>query len=346
MLSARRLRPGTALLACLATALGLTACTASAAASAPASVSYLAKGPSAVALLRWAPASGGGVSGTLVLDTVSGAVPHEIISAKSYPLAGRVRSGSVTFTAAGSTEHGTLAGTVLTLASPLPGGVAVPGGFSRAAPSSYDQAVAALRDRVRLSDGAEPSAAGLAAAYRATIQARHVLVRNLFALRDDRRLAHNDLELTRTAEQGALAAARPPAHPVLACDDAVEVSLDAEYVADEATGMISDRQTFSQDLPLLTSARTALVIALRAAVTQARSDRSGPPVVIAPARAMARNVVRSSRLFLARAIGAADYYIRSMNRSVMQAYAGSAAASRAGDCHTASSPPPPLRQID
>jgi hypothetical protein len=338
MLSVRRLRPWTVALGCLATALAAAACTASSAAAAPPSVNYLASGPSGVALVQWSAIAGGGVRGTLVLTAVSGAAPHETISARKYPLVGHLRSGSVTFTAGGSTEHGTLAGGVLTLESPLPGGAAGLGRLTEVALASYDRAVAALRSRARQADdGGQSAVTRLAAAYRATIQARHVLVRNLYTLRNDRRLARNDLELTQTAEQSALDAAAGQ-HPVLACDDAVQVALDAEYVADEATGMMADLDTFSLALPPLTSSRSALVAALRA-VSRARPPGSWS------ARVKARNVRRSSRLFFARAIAAANYDIRSVNRSVAAAYAQSTSASQAGDCHSASAPPAPLHQL-
>jgi hypothetical protein len=338
MPSTRRLRPWTVLLGCLATTVALAACTASAASSPP-SVSYLASGPSAVTLVQWAATAGGSIRGTLVVDAVSGFAPHETISARSYPLTGRIRRNSVTFAAAGSTDHGSVSGGVLTLASPLPGSA---DRLTAAAAAGYDQALAALRNRARQANGGGQSlAARLVAAYRATIQARHVLVRNLYTLRDDRRLARNDLLLTRTAEQTAISAAAA-SHPVLACDDAVQVDLDAEYVADEATGMVSDLQTFRLDLPPLSNSRAALVTAL---LDIARAGPAGRSATLAPAIAKAVNVRRSSRVFLARAIGVANYYVRSVNRSVVAAYAESAVASWAGNCHSASAPPPPLQPL-
>jgi hypothetical protein len=342
MPSTRRLRPWTVLLGCLGTALAVAACTASSAVSSPPSVSYLASGPSAVTFVQWAATADGSIRGTLVVDAVSGLAPHETVSARSYPLTGHISRHSVTFAAAGSTDHGSVSGGVLTLASPLPGAVTGADRLTETAPTGYDQALAALRDRARQANGGNPSlAARLLAAYRATIQARHVLVRNLYTLRNDRRLARNDLLLTQTAEQTAISATAT-SHPVLACDDAVQVGLDAEYVADEATGMVSDLQTFRLDLPPLTDSRAALITALR---NIARTGSAGQSATLGPAIAKAKNVRRSSRVFLARALSAANYDIRSVNRSVVAAYAESAVASWAGDCHSASAAPPPLPPV-
>jgi hypothetical protein len=342
MPSTRRLRPWTVLLGCLGTTLAVAACTASSAASSPPPVSYLASGPSAVTLVQWAATAGGSIRGTLVVDAVSGLAPHETVSARSYPLTGRIRRHSVTFAAAGSTDHGSVSGGVLTLASPLPGAAAGADRLTAVASAGYDQALAALRNRARQANsGGQSLAARLLAAYRATIQARHVLVRNLYTLRNDRRLARNDLLLTQAAEQTAISAAAT-SHPVLACDDAVQVDLDAEYVADEATGMASDLQTFRMDLPPLTSSRAALITAMR---DVAGAQPVGQSAALTPTIAEAKNVRRSSRLFLARAISMANYDIRSVNRSVAAAYAESAVASWAGNCHSASAPPPPLQPV-
>lgn len=140
--------------ACAAAALLLAAagCSGSDASSGPAS--YLAVSGSNVAFIQWRPASHGRLSGMLTEGSAGGSGSAQRLSIASAPFTGTMTRNSVRLTFAvpyflRAHAHGTLNGSVLTLAVPQSDGTIKRAKFSQADKADYNRAISVLRTKVR-----------------------------------------------------------------------------------------------------------------------------------------------------------------------------------------------------
>lgn len=182
---------------------------------------------------------------------------------------------------------------------------------------------------------AGPGGASLAAAARTVRHDQTVLQRGREALQGDVLLAATRLHAARLAEQRVLREAPGHANAPRVCDDAVIVNQDAVGVTADSAGLTDDLDTLGQYLAPLRADAASLAAALRdAAVGGTRT---------AGTVNSARRTLAAARRDLHSATAEANHALDSVNHAVAEAYAYSAAASRAGGCDSAAPPPAPLR---
>src|SRR5258708_30820535 len=108
--------------AVVATALGTALAIAACGGSSRPAPGYLAVNGAHVDFIQWKPTSGSNVRGTLRVESASGTVPREKMSANSYPFTGAIHGNSVTLTFSGpgtrARIRGRLQGGALTLQLP------------------------------------------------------------------------------------------------------------------------------------------------------------------------------------------------------------------------------------
>ena len=146
----------------LGTALTIAACGGS---SRPAP-GYLAVNGAHVDFIQWEPTSGSNVRGTLKVESVSGTVPRERMSANSYPFTGTIHGNSVTLTFNGpgtkARIRGRLQGGALTLPVPQAKSAIPPGSLTQSDTTDYNAATAGLNRGIQHANSFAEKARGQA----------------------------------------------------------------------------------------------------------------------------------------------------------------------------------------
>ncbi len=245
--------------------LGLVACGGS---SGP--QSFMSVSSSGVAFIQWQPDStGNGIQGTITADSVSWNPPDyktESLSVNSYPVTGRINGSSVTLDLAGSTIYGTLSGSTLTLNSlNTSSGSIQASTFTQADTSAYNQAVAALRRKIRQANLVAAQAQAAQQRQQKDNQDLQTTQNDLATLQQDEGNFNGDLSAlagdVKQANSDLGTLKSDAAHGQGSyCDnvynvgdDAYTVDDDSYILSDDLYTLVSDFQTVHQD----TAAATA-----------------------------------------------------------------------------------------
>ena len=129
-----------------------TGCSGSDAPAGP--TSYLAVGASKVAFIQWRATSGGHLHGMIREGRIGGSGSAQVLSLTSAPFTGTMTHNSVKLIFAvpyflRANAHGTLNGSVLTIALPQSDGTIRQAKLSQSDKAGYDHAIVALRTRIR-----------------------------------------------------------------------------------------------------------------------------------------------------------------------------------------------------
>jgi hypothetical protein len=128
--------------------------------------SYLAVSDSKVAFIQWRETAKGRMQGTITEGNVGASAPAETLSVSSVPFTGTKSGSSVTLTFAGpyflqTQALGRLSGSTLTAGVPQSDGTIKQARFSQSDETSYNRAIAKLRNQVRqaneLADQQQPA---------------------------------------------------------------------------------------------------------------------------------------------------------------------------------------------
>ena len=281
---------------------------------------YLASNKSEIAFIHWRTTTRGHVQGTLTADNLGGAAPAASLSVNSVPFTGTVHGTSVNLAFdhalfLQSQAHGTLTGSSLTLAVPHADGAVQSTTFTQSDSSSYNKAVAALRENAQHENLLATQADSHASPNSRAVQ--HNTQMDLGALYQASSLAPQaklTKDVDRFARDSAAARSRFAAEKQAATGDnrycsATSTAVGiAHGVGGAALSALGDREALTVDI-------TAIRTDIRAAgIDQRRLSRAGQP---APASAPA--LIASAEGSMAQAMASANSYIDQINATNNQA---------------------------
>jgi hypothetical protein len=311
------------LIACAAAAMLLAAAGCGSPKPAAGPASFLADSKSQVVLIQWRPTSGGRLHGTITESSLGGSGSAQTLSASGTPFTGTVSGTSVKLTFPSmyflhANAHGTLSGSVLTMAVPQPDGAIASMKLTRSDKASYDRAVSRLRGRIRH--------ANLLAANQQAGQRQHPMhavaekstQNTLVALYRDSSLAPGGIlasGVTRLQHHIAVAQSR------LATEKTDAFGSDkycaaADTATGDARGVDGALQAVQGDVLSVMPDVSAVRHYVASAIAQLRHlSRTG-----LPAPDQASNVIANAKVSLDHAIAAANSYIKQMNVIDTQAH--------------------------
>lgn len=310
----------------------------------PVNAGYLAiEGTGALEFIQWID-SAGVLVGTDQVVSTSGQPPNLTVSTKSLALRGTVEGSRLSLTIEGNAAplFGTLTSTGFTVDAPQANGILAPVAFTADNADAYNNALAALQQRVASED---QLAAGVQAEQRqeAVINADGSGVLNdVSALQSSESMLNSDLAGMSHDLQGLatdLAATGKLAATVMgeassgqpSCGDAGSVAGDAGSVAGDAGGIEGDAQGISSDVSELRariqslSADFSKLQTAEAALPNYTPTPDPTPAEVSSATLAANQAVTGG-------VATANGYIDQANADVTSAYGYAAQAGAAGNC--------------